>query len=158
MRTFNVFDGPTDGPDPSHPPGYRARRARFGPSIGAAMIGATVYDLPPGQSNAPYHYELGDEEWVVVLAGEPTLRAPDGEQRLRPGDTVCFPPGRDGAHKITNQTGEPVRTLMLSTRRLPSVAIFPDSDKVSLIAADERDNVDVPRSAAVGYWDGEISS
>jgi uncharacterized cupin superfamily protein len=155
MRTFNVFDGATEEAGAEHPDGYRARRARFGPALGAAMIGVTVYDLPPGQSNAPYHSELGDEEWVVVLQGEPTLRAPDGEHRLRPGDAVCFPPGREGAHKVTNETDGTVRTLMFSTRRTPSVAIFPDSDKVSLIAADEGDNIDVPRAAAVGYWHGE---
>ena len=41
----------------------------------------TVYELPPGQSICPYHYELGDEEWLIVLAGRPTLRTPEGEQR-----------------------------------------------------------------------------
>ena len=41
---------------------------RFGPKIGASRIGASVYELPPGQSLCPYHYE-SDEEWVLVLAG-----------------------------------------------------------------------------------------
>src|SRR3954471_7427558 len=77
MRAFNVFDGPTEEADPTSPAGHRAPRARFAPPLAAPMLGATVHARPPGQSNAPYHYELGDEECLVVLQGEPTLRAPD---------------------------------------------------------------------------------
>jgi uncharacterized cupin superfamily protein len=46
----------------------------FGPQIGAAMLGGTIYDLPEGQSVCPYHYEYGNEEWLIVLDGRPTLR------------------------------------------------------------------------------------
>lgn len=49
------------------PDGYRAGMARFGPSIGAKMLGGTVYELPPGQSNCPYHYQYGNEEWLIAL-------------------------------------------------------------------------------------------
>jgi uncharacterized cupin superfamily protein len=40
-----------------------------------------------------YHYEYGREEWVLVLAGMVTLRHPDREDVLRPGDLVCFRKG-----------------------------------------------------------------
>lgn len=43
--------------DDSDPEGYRAGMARFGPAIGASQMGASVYELPPGQSICPYHYE-----------------------------------------------------------------------------------------------------
>ena len=43
------------------------------------------------------------EEWLLVLAGTPTLRDPDGEHELEPGDLVCFPEGPEGAHKVTNR-------------------------------------------------------
>ena len=42
---------------------------RLGPSLGARQLGATVYELPPGQSICPYHYEYPNEEWLVVLSG-----------------------------------------------------------------------------------------
>ena len=57
-------------------------------------MGATVYELQEGQSVCPYHYEYGCEEWAIVLRGRPTLRHPDGEDVLEPGDVVCFPEGR----------------------------------------------------------------
>jgi len=52
--------------DESDPEGYRAGMARFGPAIGASQMGASLYELPPGQSICPYHYEYPEEEWLVV--------------------------------------------------------------------------------------------
>ena len=80
--------------DEGDPEGYNAGYVRIGPHVGAAMIGATVYELRDGQSICPYHYEYGNEEWLLILEGTPTLRHPDGEDILRPGDVVCFPSDR----------------------------------------------------------------
>ena len=65
--------------------------ARFGPALGASMMGASLYELPPGQSICPYHYEYPDEEWLVVVEGRVTVRHPGGEEALGKGDIVCFP-------------------------------------------------------------------
>ena len=129
--TANLFDSEFkyDDDDPAgYHPGYR----RIGPLVGGERLGLSVYELPPGQSICPYHYELGDEEWLVVLEGTPTLRTPEGERELRAWDTVCFPEGPDGAHKVTNRTGETLRVALLSTRREPAVSIYPDSNKVGV--------------------------
>ena len=56
-------------PEPSDPPGYQNRARQLGPLIGAERLGATVYELPEGQSTCPYHYEYGREEWLFVLSG-----------------------------------------------------------------------------------------
>jgi uncharacterized cupin superfamily protein len=40
-----------------------------------------------------------------VIAGEPTLRQPDGERALQPGDVVCFPWGPEGATRSTAPDG-----------------------------------------------------
>ena len=55
-----------------------------------------IYDLGPGRSSCPYHYEY-EEEWLLVLEGAIVVRVPDGEQMLERGDLVCFPPGPAGA-------------------------------------------------------------
>jgi uncharacterized cupin superfamily protein len=138
------------------PSGYQAGMARFGPAIGASMLGGTVYELPEGQSICPYHYEYGDEEWVIVLSGHPLLRHAEGEDELAPGDVVCFPNGPEGAHKLTNHAPETVRVLFLSTRNHPSVAVYPDSDKIGVWPGDERDTIMVRRESVVEYYDGEI--
>ena len=116
----------------ARPEGYKVGLASFGQSIGAAMLGATVYELPPGQSVGPYHYEYGNEEWALILQGRPTLRRPDGEEPVEPMDVICFPVGPEGAHNFTNETDETVRVLLLSTMVDPALAVYPDSDKIGV--------------------------
>jgi len=157
MRKTNLskLEVAYDGTDPE---GYRAGMARFGPSIEAKRLGMSLYELPPGQSICPYHYEYPDEEWLIVLQGRPTLRRPNGEEELEPEDVVCFPEGPEGAHKVTNETDETVRVLMLSTKTEPSVAVYPDSDKIGVwpVPGGGPDKVMLRRSdGAVDYYDGE---
>ena len=131
MRDANLYDIETEAVA-GRPAGYELSLARVGGLIGASALGLTVYDLAPGQSAFPYHYELGREEWLLVLAGRPTLRDPDGEEELAPGDLVVFPEGEDGAHKVTNNTDEPARIAMVSNKDEPSVSFYPDSGKVGV--------------------------
>lgn len=154
MRRFNIFAA-EPAYEQDDPEGYRNGAARIGAAIGAERLGATVYELPPGQGVCPYHYEHGDEEWAIVLAGRPTIRHPGGEDLLEPGDTVCFPAGPAGAHKVTNGSAEPARVLLLSTMNLPSVVVYPDSGKIGAYAPDG-DDVILRRADAVDYYDGEI--
>ena len=80
----------------------------------------------------PYHYEYGEEEWLLVLAGRPSLRTPEGTEQLAPLDLAFFPAGPPGAHELRNDTDEPVRVLMWSTVGLPPATAYPDSDKVGV--------------------------
>jgi uncharacterized cupin superfamily protein len=147
----NVFELAVEG-DAADPPGYRARMGRFGPAIGATQLGGSVYELDPGESVCPYHYEYPEEEWLLVLAGRPTLRDPDGEHELEQGDLVVFPEGPDGAHKVTNRTAAPVRILMLSTRAETAVAVYPDGGKVGVFPLGKYFRL----ADAVEYFDGEL--
>jgi uncharacterized cupin superfamily protein len=157
MRRINL-DGIEITRDEGDPEGYNVGYNRFGPQIGAERMGATVYELPPGQSICPYHYEYPDEEWLLVLSGRPTLRDPDGEHELEANDLVCFPEGPGGAHKVTNNTDETLRVMMLSTKMNPAVAVYPDSDKIGVwpVQGGGDDHVLVRRESTVEYYDGEL--
>jgi uncharacterized cupin superfamily protein len=137
--------------DSGDPPGYQSAMDRFGSRIGAQQLGASLYELPPSQSICPYHYEYGREEWVIVLDGAPTLRTPRGTETLQSGDTIVFPEGPDGAHKVTNDTSQIVRVLMLSNTTDPSVALYPDSGKIGVWPPGKLFRL----SQEVDYWDGE---
>jgi uncharacterized cupin superfamily protein len=113
-----------------------------------------VYDLAPGQSSSPYHYEY-EEEWLLVVDGSIVVRVPDGERALDRGDLVCFPPGPAGAHKIMNRSDLPARTLLFSSSRLPAVSVYPDSNKIGVWAGDESDDLIFRRDTAVLWSDGE---
>jgi len=155
MARINIQATPFEH-DPEDPEGYRSGMLRLGPRLGAEQTGMSVYEIPPGQSICPYHYEQADEEWLVVLEGNPTLRHPDGSDTLVAFDVACFPVGPAGAHKVTNETELAVRVMMFSTVRVPAVAVYPDSDKIGIYTADRKDDLIVRRSSAVGYWDGEL--
>ena len=154
VKLFNIFTAPVDYEE-GDPAGYRAGMNRFGDELGAALLGGSVYELPPGQSICPYHYEYGNEEWLIVLEGAVILRHPEGEEELGRGDVVCFPEGPEGAHKVTNRGKVTARVLMISGKHEPSVAIYPDSDKLGVWPGDKRDNLLTLRSSAVDYWEGE---
>jgi uncharacterized cupin superfamily protein len=154
MRRVNLLTAPAEY-DAERPEGYARGRLRLAPRLGASALGGTIYELPAGQSICPYHYEYGNEEWVIVLAGRPVLRHPGGEEQLETGDAVCFPEGPEGAHQLFNRTADTVRVLMLSTQQEPSVAVYPDSDKIGVWPGDKRDNILVRRESVVDYWDRE---
>ena len=138
--------------DDDYPVGYHVLYQRIGPLIGAEQLGLSVYELPPGQSVCPYHYEVGFEEWLIVLVGAPTLRTPAGEEDLRPWDVAFFPDGEDGAHKVTNRTSETVRVAILSNKTQPGVAVYPDSNKLGVWPQNKLFRL----TDAVDYWDGEL--
>ena len=105
--------------------GSKGKRLPRGPGLGAS-----VYELGPGNF-VVYHFHHGMEELLVVLRGRPTLRTPDGERQLDEGETVHFPVGPDGAHGLQNDTDDPVRYLMASTRPSPEVVEYPDLKQIT---------------------------
>jgi uncharacterized cupin superfamily protein len=156
MRKVNLEQLAYDYPE-GRPEGYRRGVARVGKLIGGTSLGATVYELPPGQSTCPYHYEYGCEEWLLVVAGSPTLRHPGGDDVLSVGDVVCCPEGPEGAHKLTNATDDVARVMILSDMRRPNIAVYPDSDKIGVFPGDgpDEDTVLFRRASGVDYFDGE---
>jgi uncharacterized cupin superfamily protein len=154
VRRINIAS-PDFQYDPADPAGFRSGMMRFGDKLGATQLGASVYELPPGQAVCPYHYEYAEEEWLLVLEGHPTVRHPEGEDRLEPWDAVCFPTGPDGAHSVRNETGETVRVLMFSTVKHPAVTVYPDSDKVGVWTGNKADDLIATRASGVDYWLGE---
>ncbi len=156
MRRVNIAD-PEFRRSGDNPPGFQPASFRMGSLVGARILGATVYELPPGQSICPYHYEYGEEEWLLVLQGTPVVRHPQGEDRLDPWDVVCFPSGPDGGHAVRNDGDGTVRVLMFSNVNHPAATVYPDSDKVAVWTGNEADNVMVRKSSGVDYWDGETA-
>jgi uncharacterized cupin superfamily protein len=133
--------------DSSEREGYRRRVALVGQALGSSEIGACLYELGEGQRTWPYHFHHAEEEWLVVVAGSPTVRGPYGGRALREGDVVCFPTGPDGAHQVIGPG-----TVLILTASAPFDTIeYPESGKVMLCPSGQ-----IFRTAdAVGYWDGE---
>jgi uncharacterized cupin superfamily protein len=133
--------------------GFGASEADIGPAIGGEHLAGSVIEIPSGQRAWPYHWEAAQEEWLMVLSGAPTVRTPEGEEVLAPGDVVCFPAGPQGAHQVLNASDEPCRIVMLSDRAPVNVVVYPDSGKVGVRTPWLGSNF--PEGAAVEYWEGE---
>jgi len=156
MHAVNIHDA-TFALDGGEPDGFLTGESAAVRALGGSELTVRLYEAPPGQAICPYHYEY-TEEWLLVVAGTPTLRDPEGEQPLRAGDLVRFPSGPDGAHQVINRGSEPARVLMWSSAATPAVCVYPDSDKIAAFLPDEyaNDEVLVQRAdARVPYWEGE---
>jgi uncharacterized cupin superfamily protein len=141
---------PIDGAPPGH--AFAARSLTH--ELGATRTGLGVYEVAPGQKTWPYHFELGEEEWIVVIEGTIVLRTPSGEEQLTAGDVVCCRVGPDGAHAVRNDSDAPARFMMLSNVAVDADgAVYPDSGTfvVRTEGWSHRGRLGEP----VPYWEGE---
>ena len=154
MRRYNLNE-PEFKFDDDDPDGYHTGYDRIGPKVGGSRVGATHYLIRPGQRLCPYHYEYGEEEWLLVLEGTATVRHPNGTEELNEGDIVAFPDGPEGAHQVSNAGDADVRVLMWANVAPIGAVVYPDSDKIMVNPTDRRDHIIVERSSGVDYWVGE---
>jgi uncharacterized cupin superfamily protein len=130
----NIFEPDFDPAEATDQSGFSRRRARVGRQAGAQRLGASVYELPPGEALCPYHWHAGNEEMVIALSGRPSIRTPEGWQELEPGELVPFPRGPEGAHQIANRSDQDARVLMLGELNGPEVVVYPDSGKTAAMS------------------------
>jgi uncharacterized cupin superfamily protein len=147
-----------DFDEPRRHPGFRCDRARVGRQAGCEQLGASLWSIPAGEAAYPYHFHLGEEELLFVLAGRPSLRTPRGWRELEEGEIVAFRIGEQGAHQLVNRTGDEVRVLAISTVGAPDIVLYPESDKVGVFERrPEGGGLHTLFRApdAVDYWEGE---
>jgi uncharacterized cupin superfamily protein len=153
VKVFNLYGDQWN--DTQEREGWRSRDGWVGAHIEAELIGGSVYELEPGNKLWPFHTHHANEEWMIVVRGEPTLRTHEGEHTMKEGDVVCFPRGKEGAHQVINRTDAPIRVLMLSTLIAPDIVEYLDTGKVgSRSVAGERIMFGKP-GPELDYWEGE---
>jgi uncharacterized cupin superfamily protein len=157
----NVFEPEWDHGEDR--PGWTYRGAALGWQGDSERLGASLYELAPGQRLFPYHFHMANEEMLVVLAGRPHLRTPDGWRELEEGSVVFFRAGEGGAHQVENRGEAPVRMLMVSEMVSPDVTVYPDSGKVGVREKAPGSRVKGMRenfrlADGVDYWEGEADA
>jgi uncharacterized cupin superfamily protein len=111
------------------------RLLHLGRRLGGELLGATIFELAPGARGIS-HFHHGNEEWVIVVDGTPTLRTPDGERILERGDVAVFRRGPEGSHSLSNHSQSTCRFLVVSSMRHPDVVEYPDVGVVGAFAGD----------------------
>ena len=140
--------------EPEPQPNRDFRGRSLTEEAGAKLTGLAVYEIPAGHKSWPYHFELAEEEWLVVVEGEVVLRTPEGERTLRAGDVACFPVGAEGAHAVRNESDASARFAMPSSQaKYCDGAVYPDSGKIAVRTRGFRHRGLI--GDEVPYWDGE---
>jgi uncharacterized cupin superfamily protein len=163
MSVLNLFADEWD--ERRTRPGYTWNRRGLGRRLAGELLGASLYELEPGQATWPYHWHWANEELMLVVAGAPTLRTPEGEHELAVGDVVLFPRGPAGAHEVRNAGAATSRVLIISTMIHPEIGEYPDDGKILVAAgAPPTPGEDAPlellfdKGAAAGRGASEIAT
>jgi uncharacterized cupin superfamily protein len=112
-------------------------KVRLGEDAGSEHLGASLYELQPGQGMV-FHYHLQREELLVVISGTLALRTASGWRDLAEGDVIAFPQGERGAHGYENRSDATTRSLMISEQNAPNVSVYPDTNQVGIFDAADR--------------------
>ncbi len=87
---------------------------RLAPASGLTLMGASHVTLLPGAFSSQRHWHRGQDELVVMLAGEAVLIDDTGETPVGPGDVLAFPAGEANGHHLHNRSGEPCTFVAIS--------------------------------------------
>lgn len=135
----------------------------LGSPAGARQLGASLYEIAPGQVPFPCHFHCANEEAMFVLEGRGHVRIGEAKVAVGPGDWISFPVGPDHAHQVENTGDVPLRFLALSTTHTVDVCGYPDSKKILAVGAPHGAKYEDPRwvrkifeeGSAVDYFKGE---
>lgn len=87
---------------------------RLGPVAGLTLMGATHVTLVPGGYSSQRHWHRGQDELVVMVAGEAVLIDDHGETPVGPGDVLAFPAGEANGHHLHNRSDAPCVFVAIS--------------------------------------------
>lgn len=119
---------------------------------GKRKIGIAVEVVPPGKQTCPFHYHMVEEEHIIGLEGEATLRLGDERYPIKAGDYVGFPAGQRAGHCIVNDSDKPFKFMIVGDNSPNEVCVYPDSGKIMISNLTRRI---VPDGENLDYWQGE---
>lgn len=101
-------------------------KRRLGDIVGLSQFGVNLVVLEPGAWSSQRHWHEKEDEFVYIISGKATLVTEDGEEKLGPGMFAGFPAGESNAHRLANDTDQPVVYLEIGTRTPDERAYYPD--------------------------------
>lgn len=77
---------------------------RLAPPAGLTLMGASHVVLKPGAWSSQRHWHEGQDELLVMIAGEAVLVEDGGETPVRAGDVLAWPAGVRNGHHLQNRS------------------------------------------------------
>ncbi len=93
---------------------------------GKSKIGFGVLELSPGCDTRPAHYHTLEEEHLYVLEGAGTLHLGADTYPLAKGTYVTFPAGQAVPHFLSNESGRPLKYIMVGERIDSDEVVYAD--------------------------------
>ena len=79
---------------------------RLAPATGLSDFGVSHVVLKPGAWSSQRHWHDGEDEFLVMIAGEAVLVEDGGRTILRAGDCAAWPKGSTNGHHLRNESTE----------------------------------------------------
>ncbi|MFC3173234.1 cupin domain-containing protein [Novosphingobium bradum] len=90
------------------------RYRRLAPGAGLTRFGASHVVLKPGAWSSQRHWHNGEDELLVMVAGEAVLVEDGGRSVIRPGDVVAWAAGTQNGHHLINESGADCTFVVVS--------------------------------------------
>ncbi|MFO0727514.1 MAG: cupin domain-containing protein [Myxococcota bacterium] len=144
----------------SHGERFGCRLGLVGDKIGAKKLGYNLTVILPGKAAWPCHAHMVNEEMFLILEGEGEVRIGPERYPIKTGDVIACPPGgAETAHQMINTSTKDLRVLAVSTKLVPEVVEYPDSNKTGVavvVPGKEAPLRFLVRSGTtLDYWEGE---
>lgn len=112
------------------------QKQALGDLFGLSHFGVNRTTLKPGAMSALRHWHSVQDEFIFVLAGNPTLVTDAGETALHPGMCVGFKGGVADGHQLVNHSNEDAVYLEVGDRLPGDAGTYPDDDLEAVMGGD----------------------
>jgi uncharacterized cupin superfamily protein len=103
-------------------------KRRLGDHFGLKNFGINLTQLRPGAVSALMHHHSHQDEFIYVLAGQPTVLLGAEEHLLEPGDCFGFSAGSGLPHQLVNRTESLVSYLEVGDRSPSDHCVYTHDD------------------------------
>ncbi|MFC1235004.1 cupin domain-containing protein [Vibrio sp. F74] len=91
-------------------------------------FGVNYTVLAPNSMSALKHHHIMQDEFIYVIAGNPTLIYGEDEIQMNPGDCMGFKANSGVGHQLVNNTSEDVIFIEVGDRSPNESVTYPDDD------------------------------
>ena len=103
----------TGYPPPYDQPMGKRWYRRLAPAAGIEDFGVSHVVIEPGGISSQRHWHEGEDEFVMMIAGEAVLVEEGSETVIRAGDCAAFPKGVPNGHHLVNRSGAPCAFVVI---------------------------------------------
>lgn len=103
-------------------PGQGSDETNVSRALGLKRLGATYFEVRPGEAAFPFHTHYGEDELIYVIEGEGTYRFAEDTYAVKAGDMLSGPAGgREHARQLTNTGTKTLKYFCISD--LPTINV-----------------------------------